>query len=168
MGMIRVSDEVESRLKGVSDGRSMSATVDMLLSGGTGGGLTTIINKLDYLENYLDKRLPKLESLIEDNLVDVVAAGRNSARNSHSTSPMDNDFLDWDVFRYIIFDLCKDDSSPEWVSPSIHDAMDNLSGPIDTIVLDGYIWAVNDYGKSKILKVSPRVEQAIREGRRYE
>lgn len=155
--MIRVSDEVESRLKAISDGRSMSGTVEMLLSNKGAGDNNELIE-------FLNKRFAHLESLIEDNLVDAVAAG-----NTHSNSrPQDNDILDWDVFRYIVFDLCRDNSSPEWVSQSIHDGIDNLNDPITTIVLDGYIWAVDDYGKSKLLKVSPRIEEAIREGRRYE
>lgn len=155
MGMIRVSDEVESRLKAISDGRSMSGTVEMLLSNKGAGDNNELIE-------FLNKRFAHLESLITDNLVDVVAAGSTHSRLT------DNEPLDWNVFRYIVFDLCKDDSSPEWVSQSVHDAMDNLSDSIDTIVLDGYIWAVNDYGKSKLLKVSPRIEEAIREGRCYE
>lgn len=152
--MIKLTDglgaELEKRAK--EDNLSMAGEVAKLLSSGS----------MD--TSYFDKKFNELKSLIEDNLVDVVAAG-----NSHSNSyPQDNDILDWDVFRYIVFDLCKDDDSPEWVSQSVHDAMDNLSDSITTIVSDGYIWAVNDYGKSKILKVSPRVEEAIREGRRYE
>lgn len=157
MGMIRVSDEVESHLKAISDGRSMSGTVEMLLTNKGAGDNNELIE-------FLNKKFAHLESLITDNLVDVVAAGAHANRSY----PQDNDILDWDVFRYIVFDLCKDDSSPEWVSQSVHDAMDNLSDSIDTIVLDGYIWAVNDYGKSKLLKVSPRIEEAIREGRCYE
>lgn len=165
MGMIRVSDEVESRLKAISDGRSMSGTVEMLLTSvGPDGKIHTEPALCEETRDFLNKRFDELKSLITDNLVDVVAAGDHANRSY----PQDNDILDWDVFRYIVFDLCKDDSSPEWVSQSVHDAMDNLNDPITTIILDGYIWAVNDYGKSKLLKVSPRIEEAIREGRCYE
>lgn len=152
--MIKLTDEVGAELekRAKKDNLSMAGEVAKLLSSGS----------ID--TSYFDKKFNELKSLIEDNLVDVVAA-----ENSYTHSaPQDNDILDWDVFRYIVFDLCKDDESPEWVSQSVHDAMDNLSDSIDTIVLDGYIWAVNDYGKSKLLKVSPRIEEAIREGRRYE
>lgn len=150
--MIKLTDEVGAELekRAKKDNLSMAGEVAKLLSSGS----------ID--TSYFDEKFAHLESLITDNLVDVVAAGSS---HSHLT---DNEPLDWDVFRYIVFELCKDDYSPEWVSQSVHDAMDNLSDSIDTIVLDGYIWAVNDYGKSKILKVSPRVEEAIREGRRYE
>ena len=163
MGMIRVSDEVESRLKAISDGRSMSGTVEMLLTSvGPDGKIHTEPALCEETRDFLNKRFDELKSLITDNLVDVMAAGDTHSR------PTDNEPLDWDVFRYIVFDLCKDDDSPEWVSQSVHDAMDNLNDSITTIVSDGYIWAVNDYGKSKLLKVSPRIEEAIREGRRYE
>lgn len=153
--MIKLTDslgaELEKRAK--EDNLSMAGEVAKLLSSGS----------MD--TSYFDKKFNELKSLIEDNLVDVVAAGTSRANRSY---PQDNDILDWDVFRYIVFDLCKDDNSPEWVSQSVHDAMDNLSDSITTIVSDGYIWAVNDYGKSKILKVSPRIEEAIKEGRCYE
>lgn len=161
MGMIRVSDSAEEKIRALADGRTITATVDALLAGG-GQNLDK-----EYFDNKFREQqeaLREMRSLIEDNLVDVVAAGDHANRSC----PQDNDILDWDVFRYIVFDLCKDDSSPEWVSQSVHDAMDNLNDPITTIVLDGYIWAVNDYGKSKLLKVSPRIEEAIREGRCYE
>lgn len=162
---IKLTDRVAEKLaqRAEEDNLSLAGEVSKLLDKG-GGEDSTILSKLDYLESYLDKRLSKLESLLDDTMVDRLA-GTSRANRSY---PQDNDILDWDVFRYIVFDLCKDDDSPEWVSQSVHDAMDNLSDSIDTIVLDGYIWAVNDYGKSKILKVSPRVEEAIREGRRYE
>ena len=150
--MIKLTDEVGAELekRAKEDNLSMAGEVAKLLSSGS----------MD--TSYFDEKFAHLEALIKDNLVDVVAAG-----NSHSR-PTDNDVLDWDVFRYIVYDLCWDDNSPEWVSKSVHDSMDNLSDPITTIVLDGYIWAVNDYGKSKLLKVSPRIEEAIKEGRRYE
>lgn len=151
--MIKLTDEVGAELekRAKEDNLSMAGEVAKLLSSGS----------MD--TSYFDEKFTHLESLITDNLVDVVAAGHSTV-----SRPTDNEPLDWDVFRYIIFDLCKDDDSPEWVSQAVHDAMDNLNDPIITIVSDGYIWAVNDYGKSKILKVSPRIEEAIKEGRRYE
>lgn len=151
MGMIRVSDSAEGKIRALANGRTITATVDAILAEN---------NSLD--TSYFDEKFNELKSLIEDNLINIVAAGNNP------THPQDNEPLDWDVFRYIIYDLCKDNNSPEWVSQSAHDAMDNLSDPITAIILDGYIWAVNDYGKSKLLKVSPRIEEAIREGRHYE
>ena len=159
---IKLTDRVAEKLaqRAEEDNLSLAGEVNKLLNSGED---STILGKLDYLESYLDKRLSKIESLLDDTIVDRLAAGK-----THQSHLTDNDILDWDVFRYIIVDLCRDNSSPEWVSQSVHDAMDNLNDPIDTIVLDGYIWAVDDYGKSKLLKVSPRIEEAIREGRRYE
>ena len=149
---IKLTDRVAEKLaqRAEEDNLSLAGEVNKLLNSGEDSTI-------------LDKRLSKIESLLDDTIVDRLAAGK-----THQSHLTDNDILDWDVFRYIIFDLCRDNSSPEWVSQSVHDAMDNLNDPIDTIVLDGYIWAVDDYGKSKLLKVSPRIEEAIREGRRYE
>lgn len=155
--MIKLTDQVGAELekRAKEDNLSMAGEIAKLLS-------LSNLSPSPVDTNYFDKKFAHLESLITDNLVDIVAAGKP---HSH---PQDNDILDWDVFRYIVFDLCKDDDSPEWVSQSVHDAMDNLNDPITTIVLDGYIWAVNDYGKSKLLKVSPRIEEVIRERRCYE
>lgn len=162
----RVAEELARRAK--EDNLSLAGEVAKLLSVDVGQPVeyrdNFVFGKLEYLESYIDKRLSHLESLIEDTTVDRLASG---ARSSHTNNPM-GEPLDWDVFRYIVYDLCKDNNAPEWVSQSAHNAMDNLSDPITTIILDGYIWAVNDYGKSKLLKVSPRIEEAIKEGRHYE
>lgn len=150
--MIKLTDEVGAELekRAKEDNLSMAGEVAKLLSSGS----------MD--TSYFNEKFAHLEAIIKDNLVDVVAGGNTYSR------PTDNEPIDWDVFRYIVFDLCKDDDSPEWVSQSVHDAMDNLNDPITTIVSDGYIWAVNDYGKSKLLKVSPRIEEAIKDGVCYE
>lgn len=74
MGMIRVSDKVESRLKEVADGRSMNATIEKMLAYcSSPDGFCPVPQADDraaahyepYLLEHLDERLDKLESMIE-------------------------------------------------------------------------------------------------------
>lgn len=74
MGMIRVSDKVEARLKEVADGRSMNATIEKMLAycSSPDGFCPTpqadergARNYEPYLLEHLDERLDKLESMIE-------------------------------------------------------------------------------------------------------
>lgn len=165
MGMIRVSDEVESRLKGVADGRSMNATIDKLLAGGGGGdsSIKTIIGKLDYLENYIDKRLSKLESLIEDTTVDRLASSGRS-----SGGRREKKYIDFDIIRYIMYTLL-DEDSPEWESKTTAKYIyDYLSDDLICYEQDDYIYTENAHGYSKFIKISPRVREALDEERRYE
>lgn len=70
MGMIRVSDKVETRLKEVADGRSMNATIEKMLAycSSPDGFCPTPQaedrNYEPYLLEHLDERLDKLESMI--------------------------------------------------------------------------------------------------------
>lgn len=71
MGMIRVSDKVESRLKEVADGRSMNATIEKMLAYcSSPDGFCPVPqeggrNYEPYILEHLDERLDKLESMIE-------------------------------------------------------------------------------------------------------
>lgn len=64
MGMIRVSDEVESRLKAISDGRSMSATVERLLAAGAPDGVLSSVRSELPSKEYFDQRFDDLEERI--------------------------------------------------------------------------------------------------------
>lgn len=75
MGMIRVSDKVESRLKEVADGRSMNAVIEKMLaycSSPDGfcpvpqaGGRAEGPEPFALSKEYLDERFDKIESMIE-------------------------------------------------------------------------------------------------------
>lgn len=64
MGMIRVSDEVESRLKAISDGRSMSATVERLLAVGAPDGVLASVRSELPSKEYFDQRFDDLDDKI--------------------------------------------------------------------------------------------------------
>lgn len=126
MGMIRVSDEIEKQLKEIADGRSMTATVEMLLNN---SGAEEPLDKLDYLESYIAKRFDKLESLFTDNLVDVVAAGRAPKKD-----PIN---LDWPDVQYLMFELLED-GAPEWT------CKEASRGAHESSELDCLTWLVDD------------------------
>lgn len=71
MGMIRVSDVVEARLKEVADGRSMNSVIEKMLaycSSPDGFCPTPQEGARDYepyILEHLDERLDKIESMIE-------------------------------------------------------------------------------------------------------
>lgn len=63
MGMIRVSDEVEKQLKEIADGRSMSATVGMLIRG-AGNTADNMFSLTKEFMEHVDEKFDELESLI--------------------------------------------------------------------------------------------------------
>ena len=67
MGMIRVSDKVESRLKEVADGRSMNATIEKMLAycSSPDGFCPVREAGAESEREYFDERFNKLESMIE-------------------------------------------------------------------------------------------------------
>ena len=159
MGMIRVSDHAEKIIKEQANGRTISATVDALIAGGGENSASTdsVLGKLDYLESYLDKRLSRLESLIEDTTVDRVnnVGPRNSSYQSNVKV-----YVPWDVARELFFEFLPDDA-PEFIgnaSEQIHQA-DN---EFPVFIQDDKLWTEDAYGtKSPILNISPRVQQFL-------
>lgn len=71
MGMIRVSDKVEARLKEVADGRSMNATIEKMLAYcSSPEGFCPVPqeggrNYEPYILEHLDERFDDLETLIK-------------------------------------------------------------------------------------------------------
>lgn len=63
MGLIRVSDDAERRIKELAGGRTVTATVDSLVSGGAGD----LKDYLDEKFSAVEKRLMKIEKMIDNN-----------------------------------------------------------------------------------------------------
>lgn len=147
MGMIRVSDDAERKIKEMANGRTISATVDAILAGGAGGA--------DFKE-YLDKKFDELKELIEDTTVDRVSGysgGRSFSR--------EKEYLDWPVAQYILYEVCDEENAPEWVSKTIHNIVDQWNDEFVIYVQDGFLWVQREYGSDKLLRVSDRVRAAI-------
>lgn len=153
MGMIRVSDEVEARLKGVADGRSMSVTIEKLLDGGEtrGAGVDT---------SYFDKKFEELKDLIEDTTVDRVAGGNRRKSSSSSSIP-----VDYSVIRDLFYDFLEEDS-PEWT------CKEAARGAAEASDLDCRNWktdgtlifdesSANNGQRLDWVKITPRVKEFL-------
>lgn len=150
MGLIRVSDAAEEKIKQMAaeSGRTVTSTVDVLVEGG--GGVDT---------SYFDKRFDELKSLIEDHLVDALASGSGSKQ-----APGIPKYLKWSNVQYIMFELLEDDGAPEWiVSESMLDRIKNDTY-LDsaTFTVKGDVVCIND---SPLIRITPRVREAIDEER---
>lgn len=152
---IKLTDSVAAMLekRAKRDELSLAGEVNKLLTEGGGGELS---GRLDYLESYLDKKFDELKSLIENNLVDVVAQGNGGGR-----APGEKKYLDWDNFRYIVYELLKEGDA-EWASKQSYLAIENLDDEIHVYEKNGSLWVDDYYGRpSCILNISPRVREAI-------
>lgn len=153
MGMIRVSDDAEKKIKAMANGRTISATVDALLAGG---------QNLD--KEYFDSKfreqqeaLREMRALIEDTTVDRV----NNVGPIKSAAPGTvKIYVPWDAARELFFEFLPDDA-PEYIgsaSEAIHQADDEF--PV--FIQDDKLWTEDFYGaKSPILNISPRVKQFL-------
>lgn len=161
MGMIRVSDEVEGRLKEIADGRSMSATVEMLIKGAEdtaekmfgGGGGELVAAVAGVIKEHIDKRFDELKSLIEDTTVDRVAGPIKSAGTVKVYVP-------WGVARELFFEFLPDDAS-EYIG-SASGVIRQADDEFPVFIQDDKLWTEDFYGaKSPILNISPRVKQFL-------
>lgn len=149
--MVKLSDEVGYSLskRAEEDGLTMSGEVAKLLA-------TSEMPPHPTDLDYFDKKFEHLESLIENNLVDVVAAGTGGGR-----APGEKKYLDWDNFRYIVYELLKEGDA-EWASQQSYLAIENLDDEIHVYEKNGSLWVDDYYGRpSCILNISPRVREAI-------
>lgn len=163
MGMIRVSDHAEKIIKEQANGRTISATVDALIAGGgeNSSAINSIIGKLDYLEGYLDKRLSKLESLIEDTTVDRVDnGGPRSSRSSYQSNV--KIYVPWDAARELLYEFLPE-GAPEFIG-NASEAIRQADNEFPVFIQDDKLWTEDFYGaKSPILNISPRVTQFLKE-----
>lgn len=159
MGMIRVSDHAEKIIKEQANGRTISATVDALIAGGgeSSSAISSIIGKLDYLEGYLDKRLSKLESLIEDTTVDRVDGPILTA-----TPGSVKVYVPWETAHELLYEFLPEDA-PEFIG-NASEAMRQADNEFPVFIIDNKLWTEDFYGtKSPILNISPRVTQFLKE-----
>lgn len=155
----RVAEELARRAK--EDNLSLAGEVAKLLSVDVGQPVkyrdNFVFGKLEYLEGYLDKRLSKIESLIEDTTVDRVSNGGPIRSAAPGTVKV---YVPWDAARELFFEFLPDDA-PEYIgsaSEAIHQADDEF--PV--FIQDDRLWTEDFYGaKSPILNISPRVKQFL-------
>lgn len=154
----RVAEELARRAK--EDNLSLAGEVAKLLSVDVGQPVeyrdNFVFGKLEYLEGYLDKRLSKIESLIEDTTVDRV----NNGGPKNCVSGSVKVYVPWDTARELLYEFLPEDA-PEFIgnaSEQIRQADDEY--PV--FIQDNRLWTEDYYGtKAPILNISTRVQQFL-------
>ena len=152
MGLIRVSDHAEQTIKRVSDGRTITATVDAILAASITPDGKIYAGEKDSLQSYLDEKFKHLESLIEDTTIDRLTTPSRS-----SLVP-----LKWDgCLQEVYFNFPDDD--PCW-PPKVKEAW----GESDTLdqaefASDGnFIYDVTGGDRMAVLNITPELRSFLR------
>lgn len=154
MGLIRVSDDAEKKIKEAADasGSTITTTVDKMLQS------NDIASRLDKMGKWLGKRFEDLEAALECAVLDS-----KSNSNIRKTSRSKETYLEWEVVQDIMFDYLPE-GAEEWL-PGREDAArssDNLD--MGTFFSDGeIIYSEDSWGHTDWLRVSPRVNQYLKE-----
>ena len=149
MGMVRISEGAEKRIKEVAarEGKTFTATVDSLLAS------TDIAARLDKMGTYLKQRLDDLEAALDGASISYTP----SRRKSSSTK-----VIPWPIVQDLMFDVLPD-GAEEWL-PGMEEAArtsDNLD--LGTFLIEDNVLISNDaWGKAQWLKISPRVENYLK------
>lgn len=174
MGMIRVSDEVEGRLKAVADGRSMNSVIEKMLAycsspDGFCSAPQADVSYEPYLLEQINKRFDELKALIEDTTVDRLSnrlSGRNSSA-SHQDPIVKQALLrtdiDWYIVQELVFEFL-DEKAPEWF-PGMAKAVHNMDDDVNCFTKDEVLYFENSITGSvwPVLHVSPRVDKFLAE-----
>lgn len=149
MGLIRVSDDAEKRIKEMTNGRTVTATVDALLAGG--GDFS---NRLDKMATYLEEKFSHLESLIEDTTVDRLARPTRPTRGVRVP-------VEWEVARGLFFEYLPDDA-PEYATKNTRYEIGQADDEFPVFIEDDKLWSEDFYNhKQLILTISPRVKEYL-------
>lgn len=159
MGMIRVSDEMEEKLKQIADGRSMTATIDLLFKMASSNSENSVkaarAGACALLQEHIDKRFDELKALIEDTTVDRLDAKPYKASRAS--------FLPWENCIQDIYDDFPE-GSDVWLSGVREawgeaDSMDMAS----YFVKNGEIWS-NFYGhETPLLRITPELSEYLKD-----
>ena len=150
MGMVRISEEAEKRIKEVAarEGKTFTATVDSLLAS------MDIAARLDKMGKWLEKRLNDLEANI---LAESASSYAPSRRKTSSTK-----VIPWPIVQDLMFDILPD-GAEEWL-PGMEEAArasDNLD--MGTFLIEDNVLISNDaWGKAQWLRITPRVENYLK------
>lgn len=151
MGMVRVSEEAEKRIKEMAarEGKTFTATVDSLLAS------TDVAVRLDKMGAYLKQRLDDLEAALDGA---VLSSGSSSHSSSRSKSPTP---VDWETLRDLWLDYLPY-GADEWL-PGREEAFrnsDNMDMGVYYIKND-LIVSDDMWGHTEWMKVSPRVKDYL-------
>lgn len=160
MGLIRVSDDAEKKIKDLASatGGTITTTVDKILQS------NDIAARLDKMGAYLKQRLDDLEAALDGAVLS--SASSYTSRSSSSSNVRSNPnnangvYVPWEVLQPLMFDELYEGS--EWL-PGAEEAArssDNLD-MCSFFVRDGLIVSDDMWGKTSWLKVSPRVKDYL-------
>ena len=160
MGMVRISEEAEKRIKEVAarGGKTFTATVDSLLAS------MDIAARLDKMGKWMEKKFVDLEAALDG----AVLSNSNSSSSSNSSSASSktsNSYygtpVDWETLRDMWLDFLPYEAE-EWL-PGREEAFRN-SDNMDMgvyYIKNGLIVSDDTWGHADWMKVSPRVEEYL-------
>lgn len=160
MGLIRVSDDAEKKIKDLASasGGTITTTVDKILQS------NDIAARLDKMGAWLKKRLEDMEAniLAESSSSSSSSSSRSYTSRSKTSNPNNANgvYVPWEVLQPLMFDELYE--GKEWL-PGAEEAArgsDNLD-MCSFFVRDGLIVSDDMWGKTSWLKVSPRVKDYL-------
>lgn len=155
MGMVRISEEAEKRIKAVAarEGKTFTATVDSLLAS------MDIAARLDKMGAYLEKKFVDLEAALDGAVLSNSSYSRSASSESAASSygiP-----VDWETLRDMWLDFLPYEAE-EWL-PGREEAFRN-SDNMDMgvyYIKNGLIVSDDTWGHADWMKVSPRVNEYL-------
>ena len=162
MGMVRISEEAEKRIKEVAarEGKTFTATVDSLLAS------MDIAARLDKMGKWMEKKFVDLEAALDGAVLSSSSSNSSSSSSSSSASyKSSNSYygtpVDWETLRDMWLDFLPYEAE-EWL-PGREEAFRN-SDNMDMgvyYIKNGLIVSDDTWGHADWMKVSPRVEEYL-------
>ena len=156
MGMVRISEEAEKRIKEVAarEGKTFTATVDSLLAS------MDIAARLDKMGKWMEKKFVDLEAALDGAVLSSSSSSSSSASYKSSNSYYGTP-VDWETLRDMWLDFLPYEAE-EWL-PGREEAFRN-SDNMDMgvyYIKNGLIVSDDTWGHADWMKVSPRVEEYL-------
>lgn len=157
---IKLMDSVAEKLaeRAEADGLTLAGEVSRLLSGEGGAvssDVSSVLDKLDYLEGYLDKKFEELKNFFASLKVEQMDQASGGGR-----TPGGKEWVKWDQMSYIIFN--REDDDPAWILPegAVFSFKNGDPDDLAYYVKDGTIY-IDGPQPVALLKVTPDIREAI-------
>lgn len=150
MGLIRISDSAEEKIKELSEGRTITATVDWLV------GRNDVSGRLDKMAAYLEKKLEQMKkdiiASIEDTTIDRIDTAPRAKREDRA--------LDFQKEVWPLFYEKLDEDNPAWL-PGAYTAAHESSDMAEAIYFVDYnknvLYSMFYDFKAEWLRLTPEV-----------
>lgn len=156
MGMIRVSDDAEGKIKAIAErsGKTVTSTVDSLIQS------NDVAARLDKMGKWLDKKFEDLEAAF--NLAAMSGSSSSSTSSTTSSRSRDRQEIKWWAVQEVMFDVLVD--SDAWLAGKEEAARSSDNLDMGTFFSDGdVIYSDDAWGRCDWFKVTPEVKQAFKE-----